>query len=298
MRLDISVIQCRAKKIQNNNKNNNNKIYINIAKTKTITKNNITFIRLDMSVIQCRVNNIQLLPWGPPPLLVSLISFSARTSLSYLATPLIPSPCDSHISWFNQSFPRSRSLLLFFLIFIIFLVEPIPVPTSLDFMIKDIKMCLFPGAQSYSLFLRSRPSKLLVGQNVLLLLNITISRKFLLLLFPSAIIKSSYNRIPASANDTHSERSMQLAKFSLIIALVFISRVLRILLVFYWNHNFRFDHFEIRRNSGFTVSLRNGFIDSSLIENDYTYSVSSVLSILPSHNSHFESIQKVLGISF
>ena len=298
MRLDISVIQCRAKKIQNNNKNNNNKIYINIAKTKRITKNNITFIRLDMSVIQCRVNNIQLLPWGPPPLLVSLISFSARTSLSYLATPLIPSPCDSHISWFNQSFPRSRSLLLFFLIFIIFLVEPIPVPTSLDFMIKYIKMCLFPGAQSYSLFLRSRPSKLLVGQNVLLLLNITISKKFLLLFFNSAIIKSSYNRIPDSANDTHSERSMQLAKFSLIIALVFISRVLRILLVFYWNHNFRFDHFEIRRNSGFTVSLRNGFIDSSLIENDYTYSVSSVLSILPSHNSHFESIQKVLGISF
>ena len=98
MRLDISVIQCRAKKIQNNNKNNNNKIYINIEKTKTITKNNITFIRLDMSVIQCRVNNIQLLPWGPPPLLVSLISFPARTSLSYLATPLIPSPCDSHIS--------------------------------------------------------------------------------------------------------------------------------------------------------------------------------------------------------
>ena len=75
MRLDISVIQCRAKNIQNNNKDNNNKIYINIAKTKTITKNNITFMRLDMSVIQCRVNNIQLLPWGPPPLLVSLISF-------------------------------------------------------------------------------------------------------------------------------------------------------------------------------------------------------------------------------
>ena len=192
MRLDISVIQCMAKKIQNNNKNNNNKIYINIAKTKTITKNNITFIRLDMSVIQCRVNNIQLLPWGPPPLLVSLISFSARTSLSYLTIPLIPSPNDSHISWFNQSFPRSRSLLLVFLIFIIFLVEPIPVPTSLDFMIKYIKMCLFPGAQSYSLFLRSRPSKLLVGQNVLLLLNITISKKFLLLFFSSAIIKSSY----------------------------------------------------------------------------------------------------------